>query len=142
MDEPKSQAQAAAHSRTYPGRQHRVIAADDHCRRDGAFRQIGEDVTEELGNVPGRGVGNRIARPRYACNRCERFTQSGLPSRPVEHGRPGPGILTHALVSKCADQLPLYRQSQIFECEGIALDRSTLADWVGKTITPLALQAR
>lgn len=107
----------------------------------GHLRRIGEDVTEELEYVPGRFIVNRIMRPRFACACCERFTQSPLPSRPIERGRPGPGLLAHVLVSKYADHLPLYRQSQIFDREGIDLDRSTLADWVGKTtalLEPLA----
>lgn len=61
--------------------------------------------------------------------------------RPIERGRPGPGLLAHVLVSKYADHLPLYRQSQIFERERLDLDRSTLADWVGKStalLEPLA----
>src|SRR5690606_26771493 len=59
--------------------------------------------------------------------------QSPLPSRPIDRGRPGSGLLAHVLVSKYADHLPLCRQSQIVGREGLALDRSTLADWVGKT---------
>ena len=84
---------------------------------------------------------NRIVRPRLTCSCCERFVQAPLPSRPIERGRPGPGLLAHVLVSKYADHLPLYRQSQIFDREGIDLDRSTLADWVGKStalLEPLA----
>lgn len=76
-----------------------------------------------------------------ACSGCEAFTQAALPSRPIERGRPGPGLLAHVLVSKYANHLPLYRQSQIFEREGLDLDRSTLADWVGKStalLEPLA----
>ena len=46
-------------------------------------------------------------------------------------GLAGPGLLAHVLVSKYCDHLPLYRQSQIYAREGIDLDRSTLADWVG-----------
>jgi transposase len=88
-------------------------------------------VTEELEYVLGRFIVNRIVRPRMACSGCEAFTQAPLPSRPIERGRPGPGLLAHVLVSKYADHLPLYRQSQIFEREGLDLDRSTLADWVG-----------
>src|SRR5690606_5850689 len=101
----------------------------------------GEDVTEELEYVPGRFIVNRIVRPRLACSGCERFVQASLPSRPIERGRPGPGLLAHVLVSKFADHLPLYRQSQIYDRDGIDLDRSTLADWVGKTtalLEPLA----
>ena len=114
---------------------------DDCATCGGRLRQIGEDVTEELEYVPGRFVVNRIARPRFACSGCERFAQAPLPSRPIERGRPGPGLLAHVLVSKYADHLPLYRQSQVFAREGIDLDRSTLADWVGKTtalLEPLA----
>jgi transposase len=64
-----------------------------------------------------------------------------LPSRPIERGRPGPGLLAHVLVNKYADHLPLYRQSGIFDRDGIDIDRSTLADWVGKStalLEPLA----
>jgi transposase len=111
-----------------------ITPAEDHCAGcGGALRRIGEDVTEELEYVPGRFIVNRIVRPRFACSGCESFTQAPLPSRPIERGRSGPGLLAHALVSKYADHLPLYRQSQIFEREGIDLDRSTLADWVGKS---------
>lgn len=104
----------------------------------GRLRRIGADVTEELEYVPGRFIVNRIVRPRLTCSCCERFVQAPLPSRPIERGRPGPGLLAHVLVSKYADHLPLYRQSQIFEREGLDLDRSTLADWVGKTTALLA----
>ena len=56
-----------------------------------------------------------------------------MPSRPVDRGRPGPGLLAHVLVSKYCDHLPLYRQAQIYAREGVDLDRATMADWVGKT---------
>ena len=84
---------------------------------------------------------NRIVRPRMACSGCDCFTQAPLPSRPIERGRPGPGLLAHVLVNKYADHLPLYRQSQIFGRDGLDIDRSTLADWVGKStalLEPLA----
>jgi hypothetical protein len=64
-----------------------------------------------------------------------------LPARPIERGRPGPGLLAHVLVAKYGDHLPLYRQSQIFARDGIDLDRSTLAGWVGRStalLEPLA----
>ena len=116
-------------------------AADACAECGGKLRRIGEDVTEELEYVPGRFIVNRIVRPRLACTCCERFVQAPLPSRPIERGRPGPGLLAHVLVGKYADHLPLYRQSQIFERDGLDLDRSTLADWVGKStalLEPLA----
>ena len=91
--------------------------------------------------MPGRFVVNRIIRPRKACAGCEAIVQTPLPSRPIERGRPGPSLLAHVLVSKYADHLPLYRQSQIYAREGIDLDRSTMADWVGRStalLEPLA----
>ena len=72
---------------------------------------------------------------------CEKIFQLQLPSRPIERSRPSAGLLTHVLVNKYADHLPLYRQSQIFAREGIDLDRSTLAGWIGqssKLLEPLA----
>ncbi len=113
-------------------------AADACADCGGKLRRVGEDVTEELEYVPGRFIVNRIVRPRLTCACCERFVQAPLPSRPIERGRPGPGLLAHVLVSKYADHLPLYRQSQIFERDGLDLDRSTLADWVGKSTALLA----
>lgn len=61
-----------------------------------------KDVTEELEYVPGRFIVNCIGRPRFACSGCEVFTQAALPSRPIERGRPGPGLLapSHSLQGK------------------------------------------
>ena len=119
-----------------------VLSPGDDCTRcGGKLKTLGEDITEELEYVPGRFVVNRIVRPRKACGGCEAIVQSPLPSRPIERGRPGPGLLAHVLVSKYADHLPLYRQSQIYAREGIDLDRSTMADWVGRStalLEPLA----
>ncbi|MEM1364046.1 MAG: IS66 family transposase [Pseudomonadota bacterium] len=137
-DEPKDKPKRRPIPDYIPRNNIELLPPQDHCQCGGALRQIGEDVTEELEYVPGRFVVNKITRPRFACKRCEQFTQAVLPSRPIERGRPGPGLLAHVLVSKYADHLPLYRQSQIFERDGLDLDRSTLADWVGKTTTLLA----
>ena len=119
-----------------------VLSPGDDCMRcGGKLKTLGEDITEELEYVPGRFIVNRIVRPRKACGGCEAIVQSPLPSRPIERGRPGPGLLAHVLVSKYADHLPLYRQSQIYAREGIDLDRSTMADWVGRStalLEPLA----
>jgi transposase len=123
-------------------RKKQVLSAGDNCNACGGdLKTLGEDITEELEYVPGRFVVNQIIRPRAACTRCEAIQQADMPSRPIERGRPGPGLLAHVLVSKYADHLPLYRQSQIYGREGVDLDRSTMADWVGKStalLEPLA----
>jgi len=80
----------------------------------------------------------RQVRPKLTCACCERIVQAEAPSRPIERGVAGPGLLAHVLVSKYCDHLPLYRQSEIYAREGVELERSTLADWVGGTSALLA----
>jgi uncharacterized protein YheU (UPF0270 family) len=80
-----------------------------------------------------------------ACTKCDVIVQAPAPSRPIERGLAGPNLLAHVLVSKYTVHLPLYRQSEIFAREGIDLDRSTLADWVGAAshlVAPLIDQIR
>jgi transposase len=102
---------------------------------------LGEDTTEELEYVPASFRVVRHLRPKYACRSCEAVHQAPMPSRPIERGRPGPGLLAQVLVAKYDDHLPLYRQSEIYAREGVELERSTLADWVGRSaalLKPLA----
>jgi len=67
-----------------------------------------------------------------SCRCCESITQPPVPSLPINRGLAGPGLLAHVLVGKFCDHLPLHRQAEIFARNGIDLDRSTLADWVGQ----------
>src|SRR5215831_8369972 len=97
----------------------------------GDMARLGEDVTEVLDYIPGQFRVIRHVGPNYACRRCDVITQAPAPAVPTPRGRAAPGMLAHVLVSKYADHLPLYRQSQIYAREGLDLDRSTLADWVG-----------
>src|SRR5919199_1771188 len=110
----------------------------------GALHGIGGGTGRKLGPAPPRigGGGGRAAavlrvrvirRPRYACRACEEaVVQAPAPERPVTGGMATEALLAHVLVAKYADFLPLYRQAQIFARQGIALDRSTLCDWVGR----------
>jgi len=104
----------------------------------GELKPLGEDVSEILEYVPERFKVIRQVRPKLACAGCERIVQAAAPSRPIERGVAGPGLLAHVLVSKYCDHLPLYRQSEIYAREGVELERSTLADWVGGTSRLLA----
>ena len=104
----------------------------------GKLRLLGEDVSEILEYIPARFKVIRQVRPKLSCGGCERIVQEPAPSRPIDRGLAGPGLLAHVLVAKYADHLPLYRQSEIYEREGIELDRSTLADWVGGAARVLA----
>ena len=99
----------------------------------GALHQIGEDVSERLDVVPATFRVLVTRRPRYGCRACEgAVVQAPAPARIVEGGIPTEALIAHVLVSKYADHLPLYRQAQIYGRQGVELDRSTLADWVGR----------
>jgi transposase len=97
----------------------------------GTLRVLGEDVAEMLEIVPARFKVIRHVRPKYSCAKCQAIVQAAAPSRPIARGLAGPGLLAHILVSKFADHLPLYRQSDIYAREGVELERSTLAGMVG-----------
>ena len=99
----------------------------------GLLHMIGEDVSERLDIVPAQFRVLVTRRPKYACRACEgAVVQAPAPARLIEGGLPTEATVAHVLVSKYADHLPLYRQAQIYARQGIALDRSTLADWVGR----------
>ena len=110
--------------------EHPTACACPKC--GGALRRLGEDVTEILEYIPGSFRVIRHVRPKMSCRCCESITQAPAPSLPINRGLAGPGLLAHVLVGKFCDHLPLYRQAEIFARNGIDLDRSTLADWVGQ----------
>ena len=99
----------------------------------GVLHRIGEDRSERLDIIPAQLRVLVVRRPKYACRACEELVvQAPAPSRLIEGGLPTEATVAHVLVSKYADHLPLYRQAQIYARQGISLDRSTLADWVGR----------
>jgi transposase len=104
----------------------------------GTLRLLGEDISETLEYVPARFKVIRTVRPKLSCAGCSRVVQEPAPNRPIDRGLAGPGLLAHVLVAKYSDHLPLYRQAGIYEREGVELDRSTLADWVGGASRVLA----
>jgi len=108
------------------------LPAADACPScGGGLRFLGEDVAEQLEYVPASFRVIRHVRPKLACSCCDAIVQAPAPSRPIERGIAGPGLLAHVLVAKFADHLPLYRQSVIYAREGVDLDRALLASWVG-----------
>ncbi len=99
----------------------------------GPLHRIGEDIAERLDIVPAQFRVLVVRRPKYGCRACEDvIVQAPAPARLIEGGLPTEATVAQVLVSKYADHLPLYRQSQIYARQGVNLDRSTLADWVGR----------
>jgi len=106
----------------------------------GTLRKLGEDVTETLEVVPRQWKVIEHVREKFSCRCCEAITQPPAPSHPIARGRAGPFLLAHVLFAKYGLHLPLHRQSAAYAREGIELDVSTLADWVGAssaTLMPL-----
>jgi transposase len=95
------------------------------------LKRIGEDVAEKLDYTPGEFTVERHVRGKWVCSQCETLVQAPVPAHVIDKGLPTTGLLAQVLVAKYADHLPLYRQEAIFERAGLALSRSTLAQWVG-----------
>lgn len=99
----------------------------------GVLHKIGEDRSERLDIVPAQLRVIVTVRPKYACRICtDGVTQALAPAHLISGGLPTEATLAHVLVSKYADHLPLYRQSQILARAGLDLHRAVLANWVGK----------
>ena len=115
-----------------------VYPAATVCRCcGGALHKLGEDVTESLELVPRQWKVIQHVREKHSCRSCEKITQPPAPSHPIARGRAGPGLLAHVLFAKYGLHLPLTRQSATYAREGIELDVSTLADWVGASAATL-----
>jgi transposase len=105
----------------------------------GEKTKIGEEVTEELEFVPASMFVTEHVRVKYACRPCEEGVVIGdLPPRPIEKGRPGPGLLAQLVTSKYGDHLPLHRQEEIFARHGVSISRSTMCDWIRDTASLLS----
>jgi len=98
---------------------------------DVAMSVMGEEITEELEYIPASFLVIEHVRIKYACRSCQENIVIGeLPARPIEKGRPGPGLLAYVLTSKYGDHLPLNRLTTIFARQGLEISRSTMCDWV------------
>jgi len=110
-----------------------------------ALHVIGEDVSRRLDKQPAKLTVIVTRRPRFACRQCEKsgadevagVIQAPAPRRLIEGGLPTDRLVADVVVSKFADHLPLYRQSQILARSGVKIERSTLAQWVGTAAAEL-----
>jgi len=97
----------------------------------GAMHPAGESVSEMLDWIPAELRVKRIVRPKYACRSCNRIVQAEAPERPIAGGLATPALLAHVITAKYCDHQPLYRQAKILARQGVEIERSTLAGWVG-----------
>jgi transposase len=102
------------------------------CACGTPLKRIGEDVAEKLDYEPGVFTVERHIRGKWVCACCEKLVQAPVAPHIIDKGIPSTGLLAQVLVAKYLDHLPLYRQEAIFERAGLAIARSTLAQWVGE----------
>ena len=126
-DKPRRVALPAAFSRRIVAHEPQSLDCDCGCR----LERIGEDISERLDYTPSVFEVKRHVRGKWVCRRCERLIQAPVPAQIIDKGIPTAGLLAQVLVAKYLDHAPLYRQESIFERAGLALPRSTLAQWVG-----------
>ena len=98
---------------------------------DGNLKPLGEDVSEQLEIIDAAFKVIRHVRRKKACARCDCIVQAPAPSRPIQRGYAGPGLLANLAVGKYANHLPLHRQSVIYARKGVELDSSTTGRWMG-----------
>jgi transposase len=116
-----------------------VIPAPSICPCcQGKLVKLGEDVTETLEVIPRQWKVIQTVREKFTCRSCEKIAQPPAPFHPIARGRAGAGLLAMVLHGKYGLHLPLNRQSEGFAREGIELDVSTLADWVGASAAALS----
>ena len=106
---------------------------------NGELHKIGEDTSKRLDKIPAKVRVIVTHRPKYACRTCEKtgadnvagIIQAPAPAHLIEGGMPTEAFVADVLVSKHADHIPLYRQSQILARSRVIIERSTLAQWAG-----------
>jgi len=120
---------------------HDISEDQKTCKCGHELHHIGEEVSEQLDVIPAQLQVTRHRRLKYGCKSCEETVLlADMPKQPLPKSMAAPGLLSHIIVSKFDDHLPLYRQSEIWQRNNIDLDRTTLGRWVtkcGKLLKPL-----
>lgn len=115
-----------------PRDEKRLLPAAPCCPNcGGSLSYLGEDTAEQLELMRSAFRVIRTVREKHACTQCDAIVQAPAPSRPIERGIAGPGLLARVLTSKYAEHTPLYRQSEIYRRQGVELSRATLGRWTG-----------
>ena len=114
-----------------PRDEKRLLPAAPCCPNcGGSLSYLGEDTAEQLELMRSAFRVIRTVREKHACTQCDAIVQAPAPSRPIERGIAGPGLLARVLTSKYAEHTPLYCQSEIYGRQGVELSRSLLSGWV------------
>lgn len=129
--QPKSAPRRLSLPREFPRREIWHEPANTICGCGCQLKRIGEDVSEKLDYIPGVLSVERHIRGKWVCRRCETLVQAPVPAHVIDKGLPTTRLLAQVIVSKYIDHMPLYRQEHMFARAGLAISRSTMAQWVG-----------
>lgn len=112
-------------------RENVILNPEPKCPDCGSeeFRKIADDISETLEHIPESFKVIRHIRPRCACTNCDKIVQAFAPSKAIDKGKAGSGLLAHIMIQKYCNHLPMYRQSQIYEREGVEISRNTMTGW-------------
>ncbi len=120
---------------------HDLAECEKTCACGHALHRIGEDKSEQFEFIPAQVKVLEQVRYKYACRHCEEGVKiAPLPAQPIPKSIATAGLLSHILISKYNDHIPLYRQEHILQRYQIAIARSTLCHWVlscGELFQPL-----
>ncbi|MDE1487682.1 IS66 family transposase [Xenorhabdus bovienii] len=117
---------------TLPREIQSLSPAEKNCPEcGGELHALGCDISEQLEIISSAFKVIETQRPKLACGRCDGIVQSPMPSKPIERSYAGPGLLARIVTAKFAEHTPLYRQSGIYNRQGVALSRATLGRWSG-----------
>lgn len=113
-------------------RETRALEPVETCCPDcgGVLKPLGENLSEQLELISNTFKVIETRRTKLACGKCDRIVQAPMPSKPMDRSYAASGLLSHILVAKYCDHVPLHRQSVIYGRQGVELSRSTLERWV------------
>jgi len=111
-----------------------ILNPDPKCPDcgSGEFRKIADDISETLEHIPASFKVIRHIRPRCACTNCDKIVQAFAPSKAIDKGKAGSGLLAHIMIQKYCNHLPMYRQSQMYEREGVEISKNTMTGWAAQ----------
>lgn len=111
-----------------------ALPVGETCECGAVFKEIGEEVSEQLEIIPAKVIVRQLVRKKYACPCCEGSLKlASMPKQPIPKSIAGPGLLAYITTAKYQDALPLYRQENAFKRLGVALSRQTMANWMINT---------
>jgi transposase len=111
-----------------------ALPVGETCECGAVFKEIGEEISEQLEIIPAKVIVRQLVRKKYACPCCDGSLKlAPMPKQPIPKSIAGPGLLAYITTAKYQDALPLYRQENAFKRLGVALSRQTMANWMVKT---------